>query len=397
MEADKMADVLERSSAQGPTCNAHQKPLGNSTGARAQTQQAANSTKTCSIVFIGAEGFSAPNSYLRHFPAEQLPTDYELFFVDPSPTHNSPQYPDSIKASIKIIKLTPGLEFEQLCMEAAKQAQGKYVLFANAPTTKEQVITAVRQLESTGINIAAAPEKNYIIVKRRPLLQTCGFKQLLRKYEQLESVVSDFERQNKPLTWDTTSTQNADFGHILKISDRIFMLRLMPKNSVVAEIGVFKGQFSAEILDITKPSQLHLVDLWPNKPIQSGGQMLNCYDAYQSVQHRFKNEIEQNKVVLHRELSAYASQEFENEYFDWIYIDAGHHYEAVKTDLACWYPKVKTGGLITGHDYTEKPQHGVFQAVNEFLHRYPAVFVALTQEAHGPPSWILKKMGSTAR
>lgn len=61
---------------------------------------------------------------------------------------------------------------------------------------------------------------------------------------------------------------------------------------------------------------------------------------------------------------------FEDDYFDFIYIDADHTYEAVKSDLESWYPKLKKGGIMSGHDYVEvttSVPFGVVQAVNEFL------------------------------
>ena len=39
---------------------------------------------------------------------------------------------------------------------------------------------------------------------------------------------------------------------------------------------------------------------------------------------------------------------------DAIYIDANHTYEAAKQDIELWYPKVRKGGMICGHDYLPK-------------------------------------------
>jgi hypothetical protein len=36
---------------------------------------------------------------------------------------------------------------------------------------------------------------------------------------------------------------------------------------------------------------------------------------------------------------------------DFIYVDANHTYQAVKDDIKLWYPKVKSGGIVMGHDY----------------------------------------------
>ena len=49
---------------------------------------------------------------------------------------------------------------------------------------------------------------------------------------------------------------------------------------------------------------------------------------------------------------------------DFIYIDAEHTYEACKADIAAWWPLIRPGGILSGHDYGG--YLGVTQAVNEF-------------------------------
>lgn len=46
------------------------------------------------------------------------------------------------------------------------------------------------------------------------------------------------------------------------IHPRRILLAKMPKNSVCAEIGVYKGEFSQQILSLVKPKKLHLIDPW---------------------------------------------------------------------------------------------------------------------------------------
>lgn len=49
---------------------------------------------------------------------------------------------------------------------------------------------------------------------------------------------------------------------------------------------------------------------------------------------------------------------------DFVFIDAGHSYAAVKADIAAWLPKVRSGGWFGGHDYHPKFP-GVIRAVGE--------------------------------
>lgn len=49
---------------------------------------------------------------------------------------------------------------------------------------------------------------------------------------------------------------------------------------------------------------------------------------------------------------------------DFVFIDAGHSYIAVQTDIAAWAPKVREGGWLGGHDY-HPSFPGVIRAVDE--------------------------------
>jgi predicted O-methyltransferase YrrM len=57
---------------------------------------------------------------------------------------------------------------------------------------------------------------------------------------------------------------------------------------------------------------------------------------------------------------------------DFVFIDADHSYEGCKADIEAWFPKVKPGGLLSGHDYDNPdfPEFGVKRAVDEFAARH---------------------------
>ncbi len=59
-----------------------------------------------------------------------------------------------------------------------------------------------------------------------------------------------------------------------------------------------------------------------------------------------------------------AALQFEDGYFDFVFIDADHVYERVKEDIDDWLPKVKKGGILAGHDYAPS-QKGIIKAVND--------------------------------
>ncbi|MBN2315289.1 MAG: hypothetical protein JXM79_15270 [Sedimentisphaerales bacterium] len=136
------------------------------------------STKTCSIVFPGAEDPFAVNQYLRRLPAEQLPPDYELLLFDDSLPETTDEYMDSFQAHTKNISVIFDLDFDQFCTEIARQAEGEYVLFVNRPIDNAQVFQAVDQLQQTSNNAAMDEERNFIIVRRQPLIDAGGFTRL---------------------------------------------------------------------------------------------------------------------------------------------------------------------------------------------------------------------------
>lgn len=69
---------------------------------------------------------------------------------------------------------------------------------------------------------------------------------------------------------------------------------------------------------------------------------------------------------------------------DFIYIDGDHSYEAVIQDIELYYPKVKSGGIIGGHDFAIS-HLGVCKAVMEFVQKNN-----LKLQGHIHDWWIIK-------
>ena len=91
---------------------------------------------------------------------------------------------------------------------------------------------------------------------------------------------------------------------------------------------------------------------------------------YFTCLQKFQND---HHVKILRSLSKEASSFFADKIFDFIYIDAAHDYESMYDDLNYWWPKLKSGGILSGHDYFPDKriwrgkECGVFKAVNDFL------------------------------
>lgn len=159
--------------------------------------------------------------------------------------------------------------------------------------------------------------------------------------------------------------------------DRSPLLKRIAPSARCVEVGVWKGDFSAEILDTANPAELHLVDPWSFEPRYPGrlygGRLAKNQSEmdriYFGVVNRFRFF---NNVLVHRMKSVAAAEVFEPKSLDWVYIDGDHSYSAVLADLQAWYPKVVTGGLLTGDDLAwrgEDGTHPVKAAVLEFCRR----------------------------
>ena len=176
------------------------------------------------------------------------------------------------------------------------------------------------------------------------------------------------------------------------------LLQAMPRHAVCAEIGVWEGDFSQRMLDRTQPARLHLIDPWRYEQDitykdslyggQIGGSQGKLDAVYARVCERFAPAIASGQVRIHRGDSHTVCEQFEDDYFDWIYIDGNHLYEFAIRDLRMYHSKVKPGGFLTGDDYSEGGwwQGGVKQAVDEFVAEGLAELIQIHQK-----QYILRK------
>lgn len=123
------------------------------------------------------------------------------------------------------------------------------------------------------------------------------------------------------------------------------------------EIGVQKGIFSKTILEKWKGNKLYMVDCWEE---QDSSLYIDGSNHNNNIQNEFMNiainnvKTYTNRYEIIKKYSVDASKNFDDCSLDFIYIDARHDYNGVLEDLEYWYPKVKSGGLISGHDYTKE-------------------------------------------
>lgn len=208
-----------------------------------------------------------------------------------------------------------------------------------------------------------------------------------------------------------------------KYSTRNELINLFEEKRLLnkgAEIGVYAGDYSKEIINIWK-GDLILVDPWRKMDENEYEDIINFSDLEWCMSDCFKKLKEHiNRVHFLRTTSQAAAELIKDESLDFVYIDANHKYDFVKEDIDLWFPKVRKGGVLAGHDYLkmdwyadktytsngkdkyiwvntiqnpEKYDHcigvfGVNPAVDEFC-RKNNLQLNLTDEFHG--SWFIIK------
>ncbi len=131
-----------------------------------------------------------------------------------------------------------------------------------------------------------------------------------------------------------------------------------------AEIGVKEGRFVQHMLKTYPHLTMYTVDPWEAQP--KGNETYLDWDMggiYQAYRRKVKPY--RDRVIEIREYSETAAAKVPDGSLDFVFIDAQHDYESVKRDIELWAPKVKKGGLLSGHDY-EPNFPGVIQAVKEY-------------------------------
>lgn len=133
----------------------------------------------------------------------------------------------------------------------------------------------------------------------------------------------------------------------------------------VCEMGVYKGDNFVEMI-AHNPKVAVAVDSWMDDGMPTRNTGNFTQDELDRQYEDFKKLMSDKPFVqIIRDYSENAARKFPDNYFDFVYIDADHSYNACYSDLINWYPKVKRGKFLVGHDY--RRGFGVVEAVNKFI------------------------------
>lgn len=142
------------------------------------------------------------------------------------------------------------------------------------------------------------------------------------------------------------------------------------------EVGVFRGEFSHRLL-LTWRGSLTGIDSY------------NCGTEF----HILSTAVLLNEIFIRDGryeifvCSSIDGSRHVEDGLNFVYIDAEHTEEAVAQDIAAWWPKIKVGGVLCGHDY-RMDGNGVDMAVAKFMSKHPQL------KLYTKPcsSWFVQKL-----
>jgi len=119
----------------------------------------------------------------------------------------------------------------------------------------------------------------------------------------------------------------------------------------LAEIGTARGDYAYSLAHKNPQATIYCIDAWTTyedyADIQDHAQMVTNSQKAKERLKSFQN------VELMSDFSHDALDKFGDRSLDFVYIDANHSWPYIAQDVYEWSRKVKTGGIVAGHDYSE--------------------------------------------
>lgn len=144
------------------------------------------------------------------------------------------------------------------------------------------------------------------------------------------------------------------------------------------EVGVFEGDYSWLLLHKWAGASLIGVDPYKNFPdevYRDGCNQTNLENIGVRAAQRFAT-FKRYKLMMKASLEAV--KQFQDFTCDFVYIDSNHSYDSASADIRAWWPKVKSGGIVGGHDFYHRDDDAqradTARAVYEFAYSIQCPF-----------------------
>lgn len=160
---------------------------------------------------------------------------------------------------------------------------------------------------------------------------------------------------------------------------------------VGAEIGVERALYSKILCETIQGLTLYGVDPWmAYRGYREHVSQSKLNNFYEEVIKRMKPY----DFRIFRAFSEEAYKYFDNNSLDFVYIDGNHNFLNATQDIAFWSPKVKVGGIVSGHDYRRDPKKN-FNDVKDVVPAYAYAMKInpwfILKEPKGASSWFWVK------
>lgn len=149
-----------------------------------------------------------------------------------------------------------------------------------------------------------------------------------------------------------------------------------------AEIGVNQGFNAYNIFQNLNINKMYLIDCWDYNVDDGNGIFIDRSKNFHVSKKRLKRF--NNNIIWLKKYSNDAVKDIK-ENLDFIYIDGNHSFKSVTEDINNYFPLVKKGGIIGGHDFSTGWM-GVVDAVKKFCD-----INNLKLNFERPDWWIVKK------
>jgi len=154
----------------------------------------------------------------------------------------------------------------------------------------------------------------------------------------------------------------ADMYHkIVNAKHRGELVALLNQLNLVGnavEVGVWHAGFARHNLLHWHGKRYYMIDTWQHRNNDSSRDKNSIFvEEHERDFNIAKNVtahwLNTGQAVMIRSFAEAAVHTFQDEYFDFIYIDANHEYKSVMRDMRMWWPKLRPGGMLAGDDFAD--------------------------------------------
>lgn len=152
--------------------------------------------------------------------------------------------------------------------------------------------------------------------------------------------------------------------------------------STGAEIGVRDGVYSEILCKANPKLRLKCIDIWIMHSKVTGQEKTSRHLTYA------KRKLAPYNVEIMKMDSNDALKIVPDGSLDFVYIDSNHEFDPVMMDIIFWSKKVRTGGIVSGHDYHKHYRYGVIPAVDTYTRAHNITSWYLTAEKYPSFFWV---------